>query len=80
MYVYIYIYIYTYTLQYDILSGAVHRCRPYGALEMFHTGGSVLGVGVAMLVCMCAYACMFIVCKCAFVWRCAYSIRAFFAR
>ena len=29
---------------------AVHIDRPYGALKIFHTGGSVVGVGVAIWV------------------------------
>ena len=33
-----------------MISGAVHIDRPYGALNTFHTGGSVVGVGVAILV------------------------------
>ena len=37
-------------LQYDIFSWAVHIDRPYGALNIFHTGGSVVGVGVAIVV------------------------------
>ena len=36
--------------RYDIFSWAVHIVRPYGALNIFHTGGSVVGVGVAMVV------------------------------
>ena len=35
---------------YDIFSGAVHIKRPHGALEQFHAGGSVVGLGVAILV------------------------------
>ena len=35
---------------YDIFSGAVHIDRPYGALIIFHTGGSVVGVGVEIMV------------------------------
>ena len=36
--------------RYDIFSWAVHIDRPYGALKVFHTGGSVVGVGVAIVV------------------------------
>ena len=36
--------------RYDIFSGAVHRKRLHGALTIFHTGGSVVRVGVAILV------------------------------
>ena len=32
--------------RYDIFSAAVHVDRPYGALDIFNTGGSVVGVGV----------------------------------
>ena len=35
---------------YDICSWAVHIDRPYGALKIFHTGGSVLGVVVAIAI------------------------------
>ena len=31
---------------YDIFSGAVHIKRPYGALKLFLTGGSVVGVDI----------------------------------
>ena len=60
--VYVYTYIISYLLprfphppplsrpRYDIFSWAVHVDRPYGALNMFHTGGSVVGVGVVILV------------------------------
>ena len=36
--------------RYDIFSGAVHVKLHYDALNIFHTGGSVVGVGVDMLV------------------------------
>ena len=36
--------------RHDIFSGAVFIDRPYGALNIFHTGGSVVGVGVPILV------------------------------
>ena len=36
--------------RYDIFSGAVHIDLPHGALVIFHTGGSVVGVGVVILV------------------------------
>ena len=36
--------------RYDIFSGAVHINRPYGDLNIFHTGGSVVGVGLEFLV------------------------------
>ena len=42
MYVCVYIYIYIYIIS--------HIQQPCGALNMFHTGGSVVGVGVAILV------------------------------
>ena len=35
---------------YDIFSGAVQIDRPYGALIIFHTAGSVVGVGVEIVV------------------------------
>ena len=38
------------TIMYDIFSGAVHIDRPYGALNIFHTEGSVVGVVVDVLV------------------------------
>ena len=31
--------------RYDIFSGAAHITRPYKALKICHTGGSVVGVG-----------------------------------
>ena len=36
--------------RYDIFSWAVHIDRPYGALIIFHTGGSVVGVGVEIYI------------------------------
>ena len=36
--------------RYDIFSWAVHIDRPYGAVNIFHTGGSVVGVGLAIVV------------------------------
>ena len=36
--------------RYDIFSGAAHTERPYGALKICHTGGSVVGVGVEIMV------------------------------
>ena len=72
IYVYTYIHInYTYTHslpkipcppplsrhRYDIFSGAVHIKLPYEALTIFHTAGSVVGVGVEIMVlthiCIC---------------------------
>ena len=41
--------------RYDILSGAVRIKRPHGALNMFHTGVSVVGAGAAILVLGYAY-------------------------
>ena len=35
--------------RYDVFSGAVHVSRPYGAPYIFHSGGSVAGVGVVIL-------------------------------
>ena len=35
--------------RYDIFSGAVRIKRLCGALNIFHTGGSVVGVGVVIL-------------------------------
>ena len=35
----------TITARYDILSGAVHTKLPYETLNIYHTGGSVVGVG-----------------------------------
>ena len=37
-------------LRYDIFSGVVHIKRPCEALKIYHTGGSVVGVGVVILV------------------------------
>ena len=57
MYVYIYIYIHfsppLLRPLYGIFSRAVHIDRPYGALVIFHTGGSVVGVGVEIMVLRC---------------------------
>ena len=36
--------------RYDIFSWTVHIDRPYGALIILHTGGSVVGVGVEIMV------------------------------
>ena len=38
--------------RYDIFSGAVHIKLHYDALNIFHTGGSVEGVGVEIVVLM----------------------------
>ena len=47
-------------LRHDIFSGAVHRNLPYGALNIFHAGGSVVGVGV-----ICTYThAYYYVCLC----------------
>ena len=35
--------------RYDVFSAAAHVNRPYGALEICRTGGSVVGVGVEIL-------------------------------
>ena len=37
-------------LRYGIFPGAVHINRPYAAHQIFHTMGSVVGVGVIILV------------------------------
>ena len=52
--------------RYDIFSGAVHIKLPYEALTIFHTAGSVVGVGVEIMVLKCY---LFILCLCIII-RC----------
>ena len=40
---------------YDIFSGAVHIKRTCGDLNIFHTGGSVVGVGMVISVLVSSY-------------------------